>query len=302
MKYTTVSVCQAPEILENIDGTLDVIIKNALKAENIGSSLVCFPECYLQGYLTDEKNVSKVAIDLHSLDFLRILEKLKNIKPILVFGLIERAGTSLYNTAVIVKNGKLIGSYRKVHLLGSEKFYTQGNSFPVFDVDGLRFGINICYDMCFSDGVALLSEQGVDFIVCPANNMLPCDIAEDWKEKHNQIRSKRAIESKSWIIFSDVTGKRDGYISYGPTAVISPNGDVVKQVKLGEEGLEHFDIPLLKYKNNCILTQQPPPPVAILTLAEEGVRRKKIGENIYGTNYHMRKTFCKSLQDDGVTI
>lgn len=61
--------------------------------------------------------------------------------------------------------------------------------------------------------------------------------AEFWKDKHNESRTERAKEGKLYILSSDVTGSRDGRISYGPTALIDDKGKVIEQVPLGEVGL-----------------------------------------------------------------
>ena len=67
--------------------------------------------------------------------------------------------------------------------------------------------------------------------------MLENSVAEKWKLKHNSIRSQRCIETGLWLISSDVTGRIDGKVSYGPTAVINPKGKVVKQLPLMQPGL-----------------------------------------------------------------
>jgi 5-aminopentanamidase len=61
--------------------------------------------------------------------------------------------------------------------------------------------------------------------------------AEKWKDKHNECWAQRAIESGLWIMSADVTGEREGRISYGPTALISPQGEVLSQVPLLQEGM-----------------------------------------------------------------
>jgi predicted amidohydrolase len=59
--------------------------------------------------------------------------------------LIEVERDRLYNTAVVVERGVLIGRYRKTRLLRGEAIFTPGADSPIFEAGGLRFGINICY-------------------------------------------------------------------------------------------------------------------------------------------------------------
>jgi predicted amidohydrolase len=67
--------------------------------------------------------------------------------------------------------------------------------------------------------------------------------AEALRNKHNSVRAERCRETGLWLVSADVTGERDERISWGPTAVINPSGDVVAQLPLEETGLLIFDIP-----------------------------------------------------------
>ncbi len=111
-------------------------------------------------------------------------------------------------------------------------------------MNGLRFGINICYDTNFTTAAQGVAALGASLIVCPANNMLPRRAAETWKDRHNAIRAERCREAGLWLVSADVTGERDGCVSFGPTAVITPAGEVAAQLPLGRPGLLVFDLPI----------------------------------------------------------
>ncbi len=229
--------CQLPYVHEDIGQSLSHIINYANEADSQGAKLVCFPECYLQGYVINRRT-RELALDLSSNTFERILNQLSEIRSVLVIGLIEIEGKNLYNTAVVVKEGQLLGTYRKVKLFGEENgIFEQGCEFPVFETDELKFGINICYDLNFPECTEAVSNQNVDLLVCPCNNMMHRENAEELKFKHNEIRAKRSIEAGIWMISSDVTGEWDDRISYGPTALINREGVVVAQIPLLEQGL-----------------------------------------------------------------
>ena len=184
-----------------------------------------------------EEPARRGAIDLSSEVFQAILGRLARYKPVLIFGVIEIEGGVLYNTAVVIKNGRLVGRYRKMRLLAGEGIFRPGDRCPVFEIDGLRFGINICYDTQFPEMAAMVQAQGARLIVCPANNMMRRENAERWKDRHHEMRSLRAKETGLWLISSDVTGSRGDSIALGPTSVIDPEGSVVAQVPLMEVGM-----------------------------------------------------------------
>src|SRR5258706_664373 len=146
-----VAVCQVPDIREDMEASLSWIEKLAGKAEADAVSLVCFPECFLQGYLTDKSIATKYAINLDSPVFETMLQQLTKYRPMIVFGMIEEEDKNLYNTAVVIRNSKLVGKYRKTHLLDGEALFKDGAEYPVFQISRLRFGISICYDAQLSE-------------------------------------------------------------------------------------------------------------------------------------------------------
>jgi predicted amidohydrolase len=239
-----IAAAQTPEFREDVEAALRHLADTAEQADAVAASLVCFPEGFLQGYLTDAEPARAAAIDLGSSVFAGVLGKLPQNGPMLVFGLIEVCDGRLFNTAAIVHGRALVGRYRKAHLLDRERCFDAGSTPAVFQVGGLRFGINICYDTNFAAAAQGVAALGASLILCPANNMLPRKAAETWKDRHNAIRAKRCRETGLWLVSADVTGERDGLVSWGPTAVITPEGEVAAQLPLGRPGLLVFDLPI----------------------------------------------------------
>lgn len=66
--------------------------------------------------------------------------------------------------------------------------------------------------------------------------------AKALKNLHNSVRGERCRETGLWLVSADVTGERDGRISWGPTAVLDPAGEVVAQLPLEKAGLLVVDI------------------------------------------------------------
>lgn len=214
------------------------------RAEAAGVSLLVFPEGYLQGYLLAEREIRNAALNLSSPAFKDVLAQFPASGPMIVVGLIEEEAGRFFNAAIVVKAGRLIGRYRKKYLLPAERGYAAGNDCPVFEVDGLRFGISICYDTNFPDTARDIADAGASLIVCCANNMLPRATAQVYRDVHNAERAKRCRETGLWLASSDVTGERDDMVSWGPGAIITPAGEVVAQLALNGAGMLTFDIPV----------------------------------------------------------
>ncbi len=89
-----------------------------------------------------------------------------------------------------------------------------------------------------------VAEQGASLLVCLSNNILPRQTAVEWKARHNTVRGERCREPGLWLMSADVTGGRDGWVSWGPTAVFNSAGEIAAQLPLDAPGLCVFDMPL----------------------------------------------------------
>ncbi|HEY9234763.1 MAG TPA: carbon-nitrogen hydrolase family protein [Phenylobacterium sp.] len=239
-----IAAAQTPEFREDVAASLVHLAQAAEAARDGGAALLCTPEGFLQGYLTDEAAARRAAVNLASPEFAGLLQQLPEGAPMMVVGLIEAEGGELYNTAAVIGGRAVVGRYRKRRLLKSELCFTPGEDCPVFEVEGLRFGINICFDSNFPEVAMAVALAGASLLVSPANNMLPRAAAEAWKDRHNAVRGERCREAGLWLISADVTGVRGDRVAWGPTAVLNPAGDVVAQLPLDAPGLLFFDLPV----------------------------------------------------------
>lgn len=142
----------------------------------------------------------------------------------LIAGMWEPADEDrVHNTTVILdRNGKLIATYRKIHLFDSFGFsesdrVTAGPLSPVVaDLDGFKLGLMTCYDLRFPELGRALVEQGADVLVVPAGW-----VAGDLKVDHwRTLLRARAIENTSYVVASCLS--QPWYV--GHSTVIDPMG------------------------------------------------------------------------------
>jgi predicted amidohydrolase len=227
-QYLTVAAFQGKAVYGNTSQTIRAIQAALFWAEQNNVDILCFPECYLQGYILDEFEARRVSLDLNSSEFKSILEKLKTDKVTLILGIIERDGEKIYNTAVVIEEEKLIGKYRKHFIHNKENIFICGVDFPVFEKNNIKYGINICYDSRFPESAEALVKKGAQIIFCPLNNSLPHDKADEWKDKYIQYLINKAKMSGCWIVSADVVEKSESNTGYGCTSLISPEGKIIE--------------------------------------------------------------------------
>jgi 5-aminopentanamidase len=225
----TISVgsCQMVPILGDVDASLAEVKRALSWAQEESLDVVCLPECHLTGYCRTPEEAAAHSIDLGSTLFSRLMSELRQFDPAVILGLMERCGQELFNSAVIVERGRVLGVYRKQHLV--ESAFSPGRESPVFERNGVRYGVNICYDANFPEAAATLAARGAEAIFYPLNNSLPHATARKWRSRHVEILSKRARECSAWVISADVVERSATTTGYGCTAIIDPDGRVVER-------------------------------------------------------------------------
>ena len=117
-----------------------------------------------------------------------------------VAGFAEREGDAVYNAAAVFAAGAPLGTYRKLHLFGFERECFERSEGPlrVFEHDGLRVGVMICFDWMFPEAARTLALDGADVIAHPSNLVLP-----GWCQ---QAMLVRALENRVYTVTANRTG------------------------------------------------------------------------------------------------
>ena len=163
-KTSRVSVAQfAPG--DDIGRNHEKISVLAHKAGAEGAELVVFPELALTGLADPARRAQ--AISGPVADSLgRLAEELDLY---LVYGLAERDGDLVYNSACLVTPDGDISVYRKTHLTADERSWaTAGDGWTVVDTPIGRIGLLIGHDASFPEAARVLALRGCDIVACPA--------------------------------------------------------------------------------------------------------------------------------------
>jgi deaminated glutathione amidase len=145
--------------------------------------------------------------------------------------------TRSHNTAPLFdRSGALAAAYRKIHLYdvnipGRVSYLESATIAPgaqtvVADVEGVRVGLSICYDLRFPELYRRLAvEGGAQVILVPAAFML-----HTGKDHWEVLLRARAIENQCYVVAAGQIGDHDpGRTCYGRSMVIDPWGTVIAQ-------------------------------------------------------------------------
>jgi predicted amidohydrolase len=222
-----VGSCQMAPVLGDVEASLKEVKRALSWAQEADLDIVCLPECYLTGYCRSAEEAGAHSIELGSALFSGLMSELRQFDPVVILGLMERCGPELFNSAVIVERGRMLGIYRKQHLI--ESTFSPGRESPVFEKNGVKYGVNICSDANFPEAAAVLAARGAEAIFYPLNNSLPHATARKWRSRHIEILSARARECSAWVISADVVERSATTTGFGCTAIVGPDGRVVER-------------------------------------------------------------------------
>ncbi len=148
----------------------------------------------------------------------------------LVLGMILKEDDGSYSNAAALldRQGKLAGIYRKVHAVADmgndtcEGGVMPGKEFPTFDCDFGKLAIAICFDMSFADVWEAYLRKGAEIVVWPTQS--PQTIQPRW----------RALQNEFYIVSS--TWRNNA-------SIFDPTGDLIAQIR-GSEGIlvEQIDL------------------------------------------------------------
>lgn len=152
---------------------------------------------------------------------------------ILAGSVANRRKGKIYNTAYIFdRSGSLVADYDKTHLftpMGEDNYFENGTRVVQFELDGVRCGIVICYDIRFLELVRTLALKKIDVLF----------VAAQWPDKRifhwNTLNRARAIENQMFVVCTNSCGLAGETRYGGSSALIDPWGETIAAAGAGEE-------------------------------------------------------------------
>jgi predicted amidohydrolase len=194
-----------------------------------GSQMLLVPEASLTGYNITAVEAKRVALLADGQTTNKLAAACRQHSIALAYGFVERDNNQLYNTVqVIDRNGERVARYRKTHLWGEldRELFTAGDDLaPVFELDGWRFGLLICYDVEFPETSRRLTLEGAETILVPTALMTP------WAFVAEHMIRVRAAENQIFIAYANYCGAENGIQYEGLSCIISPAGKELSRAK-----------------------------------------------------------------------
>lgn len=267
MTLKTIGVLQIGSVPNRTKETLEKILSYEEEIKRSRADIVVLPEAILGGYPKGEsfgtqlgfrlesgrdtyQKYYEAAIDLSGPEVKILSEMSKRLNANLVLGVIERAGATLYCTAIFIDpSDGLTHKHRKLMPTGSERLIWgqgDGSTLPVIETNAGKTGATICWENYMPLLRTALYAKGIEIWCAPTVDARPV-----WQSTMQHI----ALEGRCFVASAcqyqpspneigqavDNWSADDALIS-GGSVIIGPLGDVLAGPLLDKEGLISAEI------------------------------------------------------------
>lgn len=240
-----IALVQNNPVIGDFKRNCDNICKWAQKAKELGCGLVIFPELAVSGYppqdllerqsfLEDQqKSLAGLCVDLPDLD--------------VMLGCFERrhgdGGKGLYNSAVVIRSGKIVFRARKQLLpsydvFDETRYFEPGISAPLYRTGGYSFGVTVCEDI-WSETVKDYDHDPVEEIFLVAQkeknevdgiiNISASPFHRDKEAVRKEIFSSLCRKYTTTLFYCNQVGGQDSLLFDGRSLVMAEDGTLLAQ-------------------------------------------------------------------------
>lgn len=227
MRDIRIAAITCPSPVGDIERNLALTFHWARQAKAAGADLVCFPELNITGYC-NRPEISEAALPIPGSITRKVSKLAKDEGLIILAGLAEHnpEGLPFASHCVFTPDGQL-GTYRKLHIAPPEKeTYSPGQQVPVFEVQGVRFGIQLCYDAHFPELSSVMTAKGAEILFLP--HASPRGDAEEKHQSWLRHLTARAFDNSVFVLACNQVGENCNGLTFpGNALVINPSGEVM---------------------------------------------------------------------------
>jgi NAD+ synthetase len=263
-----IAIAQINCTVGDLAGNCDKIVQFCERAREAGADLVLTPELSICGYPPEDLLLRDGFYRDCDTALARLAGRIRGIAAIV--GHPRQADRKRYNAASVLRDGQIVATYHKQTLpnytvFDEQRYFATGSEACVFDIRGVRFGVNICEDAWGPQGPLTTRPRGEN----PGDDDLPIG-AYAWKAKAPQAAKKagakvllvlnaspyhirkqetrydvmreRVVETGMALVFANLVGGQDELVFDGASFALDRNGRVACQMPLFEEALGYVTV------------------------------------------------------------
>ncbi|MEI2414678.1 NAD+ synthase [Orrella sp. JC864] len=226
MSAARVAIAQLNLCVGDLAGNVRRLAQAARQAHAQGADILLTPELAITGYPPEDLLLRPRFLDDAQAAFETLRQELAGLKGLhVVLGHETRRGGKLYNAASVLLEGGVLGTYCKRELpnyavFDEQRYFASDTAPLVFEVKGVRFGVNICEDIWFDAAPKAAAEQGAQVLLVP--NASPFDIGK--QRQRAEIAGRCVRETGCALVYANLAGAQDELVFDGASFALDAAG------------------------------------------------------------------------------
>jgi len=241
MRRLRIAMAQINTTVGDFDGNVNKILGAVDTARTFKADIVTLPELAICGYPPEDLLFKPQFIQANLQSLQKIVAASAGIT--VVVGFVDSDG-DIYNAAAVISDGRLVGTYHKIFLpnygvFDENRYFRAGNECPVYIVNGIGIGINICEDIWYEAGPATVQAYaGAEFII----NISASPYHAGKGESREKMIATRASDTVSIFAYNNLVGGQDELVFDGHSLVFDEHGNLIARGKQFEEDFVVADL------------------------------------------------------------
>lgn len=257
MRTLRITMVQMNPTLGDLEGNTRAICRWIKESRKAKTDAVIFPELAVTGYPPEDLLLKPRFLRDTSRMIERILKETRDVftvvgcpaighgKEVLCTGYTLSDPKNLYNAAAIMANCQMIGAYAKQYLpnygvFDERRYFLAGRKVPVYVVNGIVVGVNICEDIWFQDGPTRAQVLAGRASVILNINASPYQAGKS--HLREKMLASRARENRVIVSYTNTVGGQDELIFDGNSVIVDHHGEILLRGKAFEEDLLVADL------------------------------------------------------------
>jgi NAD+ synthase (glutamine-hydrolysing) len=242
MRTLRIALAQINSTVGDLSSNSRKICDYIAEAKRHEADLVAFPELALTGYPPEDLLLKPKFIQDNLSALKKVIKQTKGMT--VVVGFVD-SQDDIYNAAAVIHDGRLAGVYHKIFLpnygvFDEDRYFQAGTQYPVFVLNGVTIGVNICEDIWYPDGPAIVQTLGGGAEVIVNISASPYH-AGKWMTREKMLAT-RARDNAVIVAYSNLVGGQDELIFDGMSMILDQEGEILARGKEFEEELLLADL------------------------------------------------------------
>ena len=241
MRTLRLAMAQINTTVGDLDGNTALVLDYIQRAKAQHADLVAFPEMAITGYPAEDLLLKPSFIQANIQRMHQVVAHSQGIT--VVVGFADSQG-DIHNAAAVAHDGQLLGIYHKMYLpnygvFDEERYFKAGTECPVFVINGIGIGVNICEDIWYALGpTAVQSEAGAEVIV----NINASPYYAGKRDFRERMVATRASDNELYVSYTNLVGGQDELVFDGGSMAFNQRGEPIARGKQFEEDLVVVDL------------------------------------------------------------